>query len=99
MARIERAKESSTSWQYDKHAHALDQEPLLTDDLVKPEATPDHIQLGKPLLDALDRMGHGGVLLDGVGEVLLANATARHLLAAETSQPDGPTGDLTWMRW
>jgi len=55
--------------------------------------------LGKPLLDALDRMGHGGLLLDGVGEVLLANATARHLLAAETSQPHEPTGDLAWMRW
>ena len=36
--------------------------------------------LGKPLLEALDRMGHGGLILDAEGRVLLINAVATALL-------------------
>ena len=53
---------------------------MLTNNLFQPEATPDHIQLGKLLIDTLEQIGCGGVLLDGVGEVLLANVTALRLL-------------------
>jgi DNA-binding CsgD family transcriptional regulator len=36
--------------------------------------------LGGPLLDALDRMGYGGILLDLSGTVLLTNMTATRIL-------------------
>ena len=36
--------------------------------------------LGKPLLDALNRMGYGGLVLDSTGQVLLINSAANRLL-------------------
>ena len=36
--------------------------------------------LGKPLLDALDRMGYGGIVLDTSGRIRLVNHAATHLL-------------------
>ncbi|KQQ19557.1 UNVERIFIED_ORG: DNA-binding CsgD family transcriptional regulator [Methylobacterium sp. SuP10 SLI 274] len=41
--------------------------------------------LGKPLLDALDGMGYGGLLLDAAGCVIRINTTASRLLADTTS--------------
>jgi hypothetical protein len=41
---------------------------------------PEPNALGGPLLDALDRMGYGGILLDLSGTVLLTNMTATRIL-------------------
>jgi DNA-binding CsgD family transcriptional regulator len=38
------------------------------------------MQFGRPLLDALDRMGYGGLILDTSGQVVLINATGIGLL-------------------
>jgi DNA-binding CsgD family transcriptional regulator len=39
------------------------------------------VPLGKPLLETLDRMGYGGVVLDPAGQVLRINSAATRLLA------------------
>ena len=36
--------------------------------------------LGKPLLEALDRMGYGGIVLDVSGQVVRINTAATRLL-------------------
>ena len=53
--------------------------------------------LGKPLLDTLERMGCGGVVLDGVGNALLVNSTTERLLEQETGAPN-PHWSLDWVR-
>ena len=53
--------------------------------------------LGRPLLDALDRMGFGGVVLDTTGDVLLSNGSATRVLAAlDLGNGAGPPSD--WSR-
>src|ERR687886_2692592 len=54
--------------------------------------------LGKPLLDTLERMGCGGVVLDGLGNALLINPTAERLLEQETERPKPRRNDLDWVR-
>ena len=54
--------------------------------------------LGKPLLDTLERMGCGGVVLDGLGNALLANPTAERLLEQETGPPEPHRRNLEWVR-
>ena len=44
--------------------------------------------LGSPLLNALDRMNVGGVLLDASGGVVEINHPARRLLNSMSSRPD-----------
>src|SRR6478736_721334 len=53
--------------------------------------------LGKPLLDALDRMGHGGLVLDTAGQVLQINNTGMRLLR-ENSTHSHRAGDPDWSR-
>ena len=38
------------------------------------------VPLGKPLLNALDRMGHGGLVLNTAGQVIQINDTGKRLL-------------------
>lgn len=47
--------------------------------------------LGKPLLDLLDRMGHGGLLLDVNGHVSALNPTARRLLCEHFPESGAPS--------
>ncbi|WP_162560580.1 helix-turn-helix transcriptional regulator [Methylobacterium durans] len=49
--------------------------------------------LGKPLLDALDSMGYGGLLLNRAEQVLRLNNTAEKILARYRS-PEADTTDL-----
>ena len=53
-----------------------------------------HGQIGKPLVDALQRMGYGGILLDAAGAVLLINSEAERLLRAELEA----NGSDAWAR-
>lgn len=53
--------------------------------------------IGKPLLDALDRMGYGGLLLDSADQVTRINATAVQLLGGH-GETDGTDNDLAWSR-
>lgn len=53
--------------------------------------------LGKPLLDALDRMGYGGLVLDTSGQVQQINSTATRLLREYASQGHHES-DLDWTR-
>jgi DNA-binding CsgD family transcriptional regulator len=54
--------------------------------------------LGKPLLDALDRMGFGGVLLDSKGEALLVNRAAQRILVQPTNSECSGQRGLGWVR-
>ena len=54
--------------------------------------------LGRPLLDALDRMSFGGVLLDSEGRALMVNRAAQRLLAQETRSGSSRGNDLEWVR-
>ncbi|WP_026190564.1 helix-turn-helix transcriptional regulator [Methylobacterium sp. WSM2598] len=45
--------------------------------------------LGQPLLEALDCMGYGGLLLGKTGQVLRINRTAEHLLAGQADPEQG----------
>jgi DNA-binding CsgD family transcriptional regulator len=49
--------------------------------------------LGKPLLEALDRMSCGGIVLDSSGEVLRVNPSAERILKG--LQPDAPCKALS----
>jgi DNA-binding CsgD family transcriptional regulator len=53
--------------------------------------------LGKALLDALDRMGYGGLVLGTAGQVKQINSTAKRLLVQLNGQDDRKT-DLDWSR-
>src|SRR3954451_15659240 len=57
------------------------------------EAGEPTMPLGRPLLDTLDRMGCGGLVLDTAGEVGQINDTARRLLAEHAGQ-----GPPDWRR-
>jgi hypothetical protein len=57
-----------------------------------------NLPLGKPLLDALERMSCGGVVLDASGRALQISPTALRLLQQETGSPSRPAGDLEWVR-
>src|SRR5687767_10252041 len=52
--------------------------------------------LGKPLLQALQRTGYGGLILDTTGCVLLANQNAEALLKSVAI--DRPTEGTDWIR-
>ena len=54
--------------------------------------------LGKPLLDTLERMGCGGMVLDTSGNALQINPTALRLLQQEAGSPSRPANDLEWVR-
>src|SRR5688572_5838142 len=51
---------------------------------------------GKPLLDTLERIGCGGIVLDATGDILQTNLTATRILTA--SQPAGPRLSPDWAR-
>jgi len=51
--------------------------------------------LGKPLLDALDRLGYGGILLDGSGQALRVNQSALRI-ANGGAAPDALSADPNW---
>ncbi|MEA1832340.1 helix-turn-helix transcriptional regulator [Methylobacterium durans] len=53
--------------------------------------------LGKPLLDALDGMGYGGLLLNAAGEIVRLNSTAAKLLTVHM-RPAMSEGDLNSFR-
>jgi DNA-binding CsgD family transcriptional regulator len=53
------------------------------------------VLLGKPLLDALDRMRCGGIVLDKRGDVLLLNSYAEHILKGGL---DLSSDDQRWAR-
>jgi DNA-binding CsgD family transcriptional regulator len=48
------------------------------------------MQFGRPLLDALDRMGYGGLILDTSGQVVLVNETGVGLLKEHGNAPYDP---------
>src|SRR3954452_24628207 len=50
--------------------------------------------LGKPLLDVLDRMHYGGIVLDEAAKVLRINDTARRFLAQH--KPGSPRSNADW---
>ncbi len=54
--------------------------------------------LGKPLLDILERMTCGGVVLDASGNALQINPTASRLLQLETGSANRSANDLEWVR-
>src|SRR3954471_16446103 len=51
--------------------------------------------LGNPLLDALDRLGYGGIFLDHAGQPLRANGVAKTLLNGGGAPPNSPA-DPNW---
>src|SRR3954469_20785580 len=53
--------------------------------------------LGKPLLEALDRMGYGGLVLDTAGQVLIIISTGPRLLH-EDGGKDRRHNDPDWIR-
>jgi DNA-binding CsgD family transcriptional regulator len=55
------------------------------------------MQFGRPLLDALDRMGYGGLILDTSGHVFLTNATGIALLK-EHGNAGHHHDDASWTR-
>jgi DNA-binding CsgD family transcriptional regulator len=55
------------------------------------------VPLGKPLLDVLDRMGHGGFVLDTAGQVTQVNGTARRLFS-EVAGQGHREDDPDWVR-
>jgi hypothetical protein len=48
------------------------------------------VPLGKPLLEALDRIGYGGLILDAGGEVLVINAAATQILHQNCGRSELP---------
>ncbi|MGF9763817.1 helix-turn-helix transcriptional regulator [Microvirga sp. 0TCS3.31] len=46
--------------------------------------------LGKPLLDALDRMGYGGIILDTTGQIIRINQMANELLSGSLAPGEPP---------
>jgi DNA-binding CsgD family transcriptional regulator len=56
------------------------------------------VPLGQPLIDTLERMGCGGVLLDEMGYGLLTNPVALRLLRDEVGPPSGPVEEREWLR-
>ena len=56
------------------------------------------VPLGKPLLDTLERMSCGAVLLDEVGHVLLSNPTAIRMLHEEVGCSPNQIENSDWAR-
>jgi len=56
------------------------------------------LPLGKPLIDSLERMGCGGLVLDEGGHVLLANATAERILEQDVGRASGRIEKSEWLR-
>jgi DNA-binding CsgD family transcriptional regulator len=56
------------------------------------------VPLGKPLLDTLERMSCGAVLLDEVGRVLLSNPTAIRMLHEEVGCSPNQIENSDWAR-
>ena len=56
------------------------------------------VPLGKPLLDTLERMSCGAVLLDELGRVLLSNATAVCMLREEVDCSPNQSEIPDWAR-
>ena len=54
--------------------------------------------LGQPLLDALERMSCGDIILDATGAVLLVNSTAQRILAQEIPNSRDSYGSPEWFR-
>ena len=54
--------------------------------------------LGVPLLDALDRMRYGGVILNGSGKVTRLNAAAEQYLSKYTSAASATANNPDWTR-
>src|SRR5919199_4006245 len=50
-----------------------------------------------PLLEALERINCGAVVLDASRNALQINSTALRLLQQETGSPSRPAGDLEWV--
>ena len=55
--------------------------------------------LGVPLLDALDRMRYGGVILNGSGKVTRLNAAAEQYLREYTGAASAAANDPDWTRF
>ncbi len=53
--------------------------------------------IGATLLDALDRVGYGGMVLDGRGDVISINASGRRLLEQKLGHSCSG-GDADWLR-
>ncbi|GEP07922.1 helix-turn-helix transcriptional regulator [Methylobacterium oxalidis] len=53
--------------------------------------------LGKPLLDALDSMGYGGLVLDAAGQVIRINTAAAGILKAQINATR-TDDELAWSR-
>src|SRR3954466_1999988 len=56
------------------------------------------VPLGKPLIDTLERMGCGGVLLDEIGHALLTTPPAVPWWGDGGAPPAGPVEDREWLR-
>ena len=56
------------------------------------------LPLGRPLLDALERMRCGGIILDATGAVLQFNQAAESLLVRELGPPREPPVEAEWVR-
>ena len=56
------------------------------------------MQLGRPLLDALERMHYGGLLLSGAGEVVMLNSTAERYLREQLDPADLRGGNSGWAK-
>ena len=55
------------------------------------------VPVGAPLLEALERMSCGGVVLDASGNALQSNPTALRLLQLETGSGHQSAKDLEWV--
>ena len=55
------------------------------------------LSLGDAMLDTLDRVGYGGILLDDVGNVMKINDTGRNLLRHKCFGEEGRS-DADWLR-
>ena len=53
--------------------------------------------LSRLLLEALERMSCGAVVLNASGNALQSNPTALRLLQQETGSSSRPAGDLEWV--
>ena len=58
---------------------------------------PQQFVIGATLLDALDRVGYGGLVLDGRGDVISVNASGRRLLEQKLGRP-GSGSEAEWLR-
>jgi len=62
------------------------------------EAGGRDVPAGKPLIDTLERMGCGGVVLDEGGQVLLTNPTAERILEEDIGRAGARVEQSEWLR-